>query len=163
MWETGIQQWAESGKPREQSSHIIYATYFRGLCVCVTEKAVTGRRSEVLTVRAAETRVAVISDKYFGTIQSGTASAGFGKTFGWSPNACFYKSIWHCVTTEITGVLMRLCRSWLGHCATNRKVAGSIPDGVTEIFQWLNHAGRTVALGSTQPLIGMNTRNPSWG
>ena len=25
-------------------------------------------------------------------------------------------------------------RSWLGHCATSRKVAGSIPDGVTEIF-----------------------------
>jgi hypothetical protein len=26
-------------------------------------------------------------------------------------------------------------RSWLRHCATNRKVAGSIPDGVTGIFQ----------------------------
>ena len=25
-------------------------------------------------------------------------------------------------------------RSWLRHCATNRKVAGSIPDGVTGIF-----------------------------
>jgi hypothetical protein len=25
-------------------------------------------------------------------------------------------------------------RSWLTHCATNRKVVGSIPDGVTEIF-----------------------------
>ena len=25
--------------------------------------------------------------------------------------------------------------SWLRHCATNRKVAGSIPDGVTGIFQ----------------------------
>jgi hypothetical protein len=24
--------------------------------------------------------------------------------------------------------------SWLRHCATNRKVAGSIPNGVTEIF-----------------------------
>jgi hypothetical protein len=26
-------------------------------------------------------------------------------------------------------------RSWLRHCATNWKVAGSIPDGVTGIFQ----------------------------
>ena len=26
-------------------------------------------------------------------------------------------------------------RSWLRHCATIRKVAGSIPDGVTGIFQ----------------------------
>jgi hypothetical protein len=25
-------------------------------------------------------------------------------------------------------------RSWLRHCATNRKVAGSIPDGVIGIF-----------------------------
>jgi len=25
-------------------------------------------------------------------------------------------------------------RSWLSHCATSRKVAGSIPDGVTGIF-----------------------------
>jgi hypothetical protein len=35
---------------------------------------------------------------------------------------------------------------WLRHCATNRKVAGSIPDG------WYNPSGRTMALGSTQPL-----------
>ena len=26
-------------------------------------------------------------------------------------------------------------RSWLRHCATSRKVAGSIPDGLTGIFQ----------------------------
>jgi len=38
-------------------------------------------------------------------------------------------------------------RSWLRHCATNRKVAGSIPDGVIRIFHWLNPSGRTVALG----------------
>ena len=29
------------------------------------------------------------------------------------------------------------------HCATSRKVAGSIPDGVTEICQWLHSSGRT--------------------
>jgi hypothetical protein len=49
------------------------------------------------------------------------------------------------------------------HCATNRKVAGSIPDGVTGIFQWLNPSGRTVAPGSTQPLTEMSTRNHFWG
>jgi len=26
------------------------------------------------------------------------------------------------------------CRSWLRHCITNRKVAGSIPDGVIRFF-----------------------------
>jgi hypothetical protein len=39
---------------------------------------------------------------------------------------------------------------WLRHYATNRQVAGSIPDGVIEIFQWQNPSGRTMALGSTQ-------------
>jgi hypothetical protein len=52
--------------------------------------------------------------------------------------------------------------SWLRHCATSRKVACSIPDEVTGIFQWLNPSGRIVALGSTQPPTKMSTRNPSW-
>ena len=43
-------------------------------------------------------------------------------------------------------------RSWSRYCATNRKVAGSIPDGVIGIFHCHNPSGHTVALGSTQPL-----------
>ena len=39
-------------------------------------------------------------------------------------------------------------RSWLRHCATSQKVAGSIPDGVIGIFQ---------------PLTEMSTGNISWG
>ena len=54
-------------------------------------------------------------------------------------------------------------RGWLRHCATSRKVAGSNPDGVTGIFQRRNPSGRTMALGSTQPLTEMSTRNISWG
>jgi hypothetical protein len=53
--------------------------------------------------------------------------------------------------------------SWLRHCATNRKVAGSIPDAVIGIFYWHNPSGRTMALGLTQPLTDMSTRNISWG
>ena len=41
--------------------------------------------------------------------------------------------------------------------------AGSIPDGVIAIFHWHNPSGRTMALGSTQPLTEMSTRNISWG
>jgi len=48
------------------------------------------------------------------------------------------------------------------HYATNRQVAGSIPDGVAGIFQWHNPSGRTMALGSTQPLTEMSTRCISW-
>jgi hypothetical protein len=51
---------------------------------------------------------------------------------------------------------------WLRHCATNQKVAGLIPDGVTGSFHWHNPFGRTMALGSTQPLTEMSARNISW-
>ena len=54
-------------------------------------------------------------------------------------------------------------RSWLRHCATSRKVAGSIPDGVIGIFHLRNPSGRTVALGLTQPLTEMSTTNISSG
>ena len=53
-------------------------------------------------------------------------------------------------------------RSWLRHCATSRKVAGSIPDGIIRIFHWNNPSGCTKALGSNQPLTEMSTRNISW-
>ena len=52
--------------------------------------------------------------------------------------------------------------SWLRHCATSWKVADSIPNGVTGIFHWHNPSGRNMALGLTQPLTEMSTRNISW-
>ena len=57
---------------------------------------------------------------------------------------------------------VRRWRSWLWHCATSRKVAGSIPDDVIGIFHWHNPSGGTMALGLTQPLTEMSTRNISW-
>jgi hypothetical protein len=51
----------------------------------------------------------------------------------------------------------------LRNCATNRKVAGSIPDGFIGIFHLHNPSGRTMAIGLTQPLSEMSTRNISWG
>jgi hypothetical protein len=50
-------------------------------------------------------------------------------------------------------------RTWLKHCATSRKVAGSIPDDVIGIIHWHKISGRTIVLGSTQPLTEMSTRN----
>ena len=52
---------------------------------------------------------------------------------------------------------------WLRRCATNREVAGSIPDGVIGIFHWHHPSDRTMALESTQPLTEMSTRSISWG
>jgi hypothetical protein len=51
--------------------------------------------------------------------------------------------------------------SWLRHRATSREVAGSIPNYVIVNFHWHNPSGRTMALGSTQPLTEMSTRNIS--
>jgi hypothetical protein len=53
-------------------------------------------------------------------------------------------------------------RSWLRHCATSRKFAGSITDSVIEIFHWLDTSDRTVALGSTQTLKEMSTTDIFW-
>ena len=52
--------------------------------------------------------------------------------------------------------------SWLRHCATARKVAGSILDSVGEIFHLHNTSGPIIALGSTQSLTERSTINISW-
>ena len=49
------------------------------------------------------------------------------------------------------------------HCSISRKVAGSNPDGVIGIFHRPNPSGHTMALGLSQPLTEMSTRNTSWG
>jgi len=54
-------------------------------------------------------------------------------------------------------------RGLLRHCATSRKVAGSIPDGVIGIFHSHYPSGRTMTLGFTQPLTEISTRNIFWG
>jgi len=58
-------------------------------------------------------------------------------------------------------ILQIIIGSIVRHCATSRKVAGSIPEGVIGIFHWHNPSGRTMALSSTQPLTEMSTRNIS--
>jgi hypothetical protein len=47
----------------------------------------------------------------------------------------------------------------LRNCTTNRKVSGSIPDGVIGIFHLHTPSGCSTALGSTQPLTEVSTRN----
>ena len=49
----------------------------------------------------------------------------------------------------------------LRHCVSSLKVLGSIPDYFIEIFHRHNPSGRTMALGSTQPLTEMSIRNTS--
>jgi hypothetical protein len=53
--------------------------------------------------------------------------------------------------------------SCLRHCFTSRKFGGSIPDYVFGICYWLNPSGRTIALGSSQPVTEISTRNISGG
>jgi hypothetical protein len=47
----------------------------------------------------------------------------------------------------------------LRHYATSRNVAGSIPDEIIGFFKWPNPSSRTMALGSTQSITEMSTRN----
>jgi hypothetical protein len=54
-------------------------------------------------------------------------------------------------------------RNEFRHYATIRKVAGSIPGGVIEIFPCHNPSDRTMTLGLNQPLTEMSTRNISQG
>jgi hypothetical protein len=53
-------------------------------------------------------------------------------------------------------------RSWFRYCITSRKVAGSIPNSVTWIFNRENSSGHTMILVSTRPLTEMSTGNNSW-
>jgi hypothetical protein len=76
-------------------------------------------------------------------------------------------SVWtECRTIQIKvheSIIKNYCKSsWLRHCATSWKVAGSIPDGVIGIFHLHNPSGRTMALRLTQPLTQMSTRKISW-
>jgi hypothetical protein len=59
------------------------------------------------------------------------------------------------------GTTLAELRKWANH-ATSRKVAGSSPD-VNGIFYWPNPSSRAVALGLTQALTEMSTRNLPWG
>jgi len=70
-----------------------------------------------------------------------------------------------CLHAYATGIKLRgpQWHSWLRHCATRQKVAGSVSDSVTGIFHRHYPSGRTMALGSTQPVTEMSTRNISWG
>jgi len=62
----------------------------------------------------------------------------------------------------VSGRGTRWC-SWFRYCARSQKVAGSIPFGIIGIFHGHNPSGRTVVLGSTQPLTEMSTTSISWG
>jgi hypothetical protein len=66
--------------------------------------------------------------------------------------------------TEITLHLQGVARwcGWLRHCATSRKIAGSIPDGAFRIFHWHNPYDCTMSLRLTRLLTEMSARNISW-
>ena len=69
-----------------------------------------------------------------------------------SPNILHFSILWGNALAQ-----------WLRCCATNRKVAGSIPGGVIGIFHLHYPSDRTVALGSTQLLTEMSTRSITRG
>jgi hypothetical protein len=59
---------------------------------------------------------------------------------------------------EIGGMIGTRYRSWLRHCATSQKVAGSSPVEV-DFLNLPNPSSRTMGLGSTQLLTEKSSRN----
>ena len=86
---------------------------------------------------------------------------------------CINSQFWHtslCCQSHNSKLINTFCYlilktwgTWLRHCATSQKVTGLIPEGVTGIFRSHNPSSHTTALGMTQPLTEMSSRNISWG
>jgi hypothetical protein len=70
-------------------------------------------------------------------------------------------SSWYRLQFFPDGILIQCTQefSWLRNSELRWKSAGSIPDYVMAFFNWPNTCSRTCALGSTQPLTEMSTRN----
>jgi hypothetical protein len=65
------------------------------------------------------------------------------------------------LSKEIKEFIISFNWLWLRHYAKSRNIAGSIPDDVIGFSDWRNPSSRAMALGSTQPLTEMSTRNLS--
>jgi hypothetical protein len=76
------------------------------------------------------------------------ASTGFSSEITY-----IYIYIYVCVCVCVC--IDALVAQWLRCCATNQKVAGSIPDVVIGICHWHKPSDRTMALGSTQTLTAL--------
>ena len=79
-------------------------------------------------------------------------------------HVCIYAYNWFDLTYLSKYIKGTAVAQWLKCCATNRKVAGSMPSGVSGFFIDINSFwSYTMALGLTQPLTEMSTRSISWG
>jgi hypothetical protein len=70
------------------------------------------------------------------------------------PTSCFHKTYYPHTYACLRGTRWS---TWLKHYVTRRQVAGSIPDEVTEYFNWPNTSSRIMALRSTLHLREMST------
>jgi hypothetical protein len=81
----------------------------------------------------------------------------------WRPDTLLFSVILPSSCRHISGQYFRLWatrqRSWLKHYAWSQKVAGTICDGVSEIFYWLNRSRCIMAAVSTHPLTEMSYRD----
>jgi hypothetical protein len=105
--------------------------------------------------------------KFFGTFNQNGRSCHPHSECGRNELGSILHWIIHSVLKFVVAVIQNVggtrWRSWLRHSTTSRKIAGSIPDGVIGSFHWYNPSGRTMALGLTQPVTEISTRNISWG
>jgi len=93
-----------------------------------------------------------------------------GRVLSWTlASNANVKNVWRCISTSWRVFLSSLGTAW-GHAVAQLVEALRFkPVGRGFDYRWChwnflhNPSGRTMALGSTQPLTEMNTRNISWG
>ena len=124
-----MQSWCRKGKPRKMWDSL--SELRSSLCERRLERTVL--RPALLPVKTAQ---------FTEVFPSGMTSKSKIAQFNWECMGRF--TLIHLMGTAVA--------QWLRCCATNRKVAGSIPGGVFGIFHWHNPPDRTMALGSTLPL-----------
>jgi hypothetical protein len=67
------------------------------------------------------------------------------------------------IVSGVNVITAVLSEYYYKYYATSRKVAGSVTDEAIGLFNLLNPSNRTMALGTTQFLTEMSTRNLSGG
>jgi hypothetical protein len=79
------------------------------------------------------------------------------------PLKLFYcDAVFFCTDASSSRALCEIC--WLRHCATRQEVPGSIHGRVLGKFQvTCSFCQHSVALGSTQPVTEMSTKEFPWG
>ena len=135
-------------------------------CLILAAQCVSANVGECL-ILAAECVSASVGECLILAAECVSANVGESNLTHWQTdrrtNVTSLTSLLAIFATELKNVCSMQRRSCLRHCATSRKVAGSIPDHDIGIFHWLHVSGCTIALGSIQHRTEISPGDISYG